>query len=146
MIKWKKPLPRKYDSLDDSVRQNMYIHEINLWGYFVEGAPVLLSCNIKSVRKLVNGSPGLLHNLTFEGPPPPTVTAAFERGTFTIVEIDTMPKSVNIRVGSTPCNPYLWHQTPLVDLSSLVTSVIDNAQTIPLVLSSPSTFFYLKGG
>ena len=46
-----------------SVREQLYEHEPNLWGYFVEGTPVHLTETIKSVRKLVNGSPALLDSL-----------------------------------------------------------------------------------
>jgi hypothetical protein len=42
----------------------LYDNEPNLWSYFVEGAPVLLLSTISSVRKLVNGTPGLLDSLT----------------------------------------------------------------------------------
>ena len=70
-----------------------------LWGYFVEGAPVLLDDNIKPVRKLVNGSAALLDSLQFAGQVPQQVTDAYARGVFDIVELDAPPLAVNVCVG-----------------------------------------------
>ena len=58
-------MPDEIEDVDK--RDRLYAEEPGLWGYFVEGAPVNLTENIASVRKLVNGSPALLDSLEFEG-------------------------------------------------------------------------------
>ena len=45
----------------------LYKDEPTLWGWYVRGAPVLLTENVKSTRGLVNGTPGVLDSLTFKG-------------------------------------------------------------------------------
>ena len=61
LVKWKLPM---YDIVPDpDVRAGLYENEENLFGYFVEGAPVHMTETIKSVRKLVNGTPGLFDSL-----------------------------------------------------------------------------------
>ena len=51
------------DELPNVDLKDLYNAEPSLWGYFVEGAPINLTENIKPVRKLVNGSPGILDSL-----------------------------------------------------------------------------------
>jgi hypothetical protein len=36
------------------------------YGYFCEGAPILFSHTIRSTRKLVNGTPGILDSLVYK--------------------------------------------------------------------------------
>ena len=138
LVKWKLPLSeRKYDSLHEDVRDELYDNEINLWGYFVEGAPALLTENIKSVRKLVNGTTGLLHSLEFNGDVPDDLVTALSIGTYTEVTLLHPPHAVNVRVGNCAGElPYLWHGVPLEDLSDLISTVIQGSQTIPLVRST----------
>jgi hypothetical protein len=63
-VKWKLPM---YDTIpDEDVRRELYDNEPNLYGYFVEGAPVHMTETIKSTRKLVNGSPGLFDSLVLQ--------------------------------------------------------------------------------
>jgi hypothetical protein len=53
-----------YDVIpDQDIRKELYNNEPTLHGYFVEGAPVHMTETIKSVRKLVNGTPGLCDSL-----------------------------------------------------------------------------------
>jgi hypothetical protein len=98
--------------LEQSVRDEVYNHEPNLWSYFVEGAPVLLLENISSVRMLVNGTAGLLDSLTIanEGD-----LALVERAYNTaysdvMVTLAEPPVAVNVVVGGTDDTPMLWHQ------------------------------------
>ena len=63
IVRWRNELVDGSAFEAHSIRDELFNHERNLWSYFVEGAPVLLGKTIKSVRKLVNGSPGLLDSL-----------------------------------------------------------------------------------
>ena len=63
LVRWRLELVDEEAFGDGSVREQLYEEEPNLYGYFVEGAPVHLLETIKSVRKLVNGSPALLDSL-----------------------------------------------------------------------------------
>ena len=114
-------------------------------------APVNLTENIRSVRKLVNGSAGILDCLSFEGgKPPPEVEAAYARaaaccGVETVqVDLAEPPLSVNVRVGgaesprrdgSAP-GSVLWHGVELDDLSGLIKSVTPDAQVVALLIST----------
>ena len=68
-MKWRLPLsPAQKQALPDGVDLNrLYEEEETLWCYFVVGAPIMPTQTIKSVKKLVNGTPGLMHSLSFEG-------------------------------------------------------------------------------
>ena len=54
------------DELPNVDLTDLYDAEPSLRGYFVEGAPINLTENIKPVRKLVNGSPGILDSLVLD--------------------------------------------------------------------------------
>jgi hypothetical protein len=61
LVKWRLPM---YDIIPDvEICNGLYENEPNMFGYFVEGAPVHMTETIKSVRKLVNGTPALLDSL-----------------------------------------------------------------------------------
>lgn len=116
-----------------SVREQLYEHEPNLWGYFVEGAPVHLTTTIKSVRKLVNGSPALLDSLNVGNNADRRLLAdAYEEG-FSEHTLEAAPLAVNVVVGGTAASPRLWHEVPLDDLSGLIPARADGAQVIPLL-------------
>ena len=112
---------------------------------------------IKSVRKLVNGSPTLLDSLAFaDDDLPEQLASAYARGGFCIVELDEPPRAVNVRIGgkrspseqppgSAP-GSVLWHGVELDDLSELITSVTtDGSQVVPLLLSSNAEGVALTG-
>jgi hypothetical protein len=99
------------------------------WGYYCEGAPILVANTIRSTRKLVNGTPGLMDSLFWEGGPPPEVAAAFARGGYSLIDVDVPPHAVNVRVSGG-----LWHGVPLDDLSDLVESVATDATVISLLV------------
>jgi len=63
LFRWKLPL---LDELSNVDLKDLYNAEPSLWGHFVEGAPINLTENIKPVRKLVNGSPGILDSLVLD--------------------------------------------------------------------------------
>ena len=90
----------------------LYDNEPNLWNYFVEGAPVLLLSTISSVRKLVNGSPGLLDSLTVANDADrDAIEVAYQVGySDDIVTLESTPIAVNVAVGGTKENPVLWHE------------------------------------
>jgi hypothetical protein len=156
IVRWRNELVDGSAFETHSIRDELFNHERNLWSYFVEGAPVLLGKTIKSVRKLVNGSPGLLDSLN-------VINAAdlqrIENGYNTgfdknMVTLESMPLAVNVVVGGTEDAPILWHEVPLPDLSRLIpeftiprsTEDFDGcedernncAQVIPLLLSPSS--------
>ena len=133
VIRWKLPLVDG-EALNAEVLNQLYENEPNLWGYFVEGAPVHITANINSVRKLVNGTPGLLHSLILE-PEAHEDQAKLAEGyrTNTMVTLAKPPRAVNIIVGGTPSKPIYWHEVPLEDLSGLIPNdYYDGQQVIPL--------------
>ena len=52
--------------LQGVILEELYENEQNAWAYFVQGAPILISDNLRSTRKLVNGTPGLLYSLNID--------------------------------------------------------------------------------
>jgi hypothetical protein len=65
LFKWKLPIAGK--DVDEKLHAGLYEEEPTLWHWYVRGAPVLLTENVKSTRGLVNGTPGVLDSLTFKG-------------------------------------------------------------------------------
>ena len=121
-----------------------------LWGYFVEGAPVLLDENIKPVRGLVNGSAALLDSLEFAGAVPDKVANAFARGVFDVIELDAPPAAVNVTIGGMQSSrgqpagsvlgSVLWHGVELDDLSSNLPEYVEGGvQVVPLRVSPQPT-------
>lgn len=124
----------------EAERELLYANEPNLWGYFVEGVPVLLTETIKSTRKLVNGSPGLLDSVEARTEADQRVLAAAYAHGYdeAMATLDAPPRSVNVIVGGTAASPRLWHGIPLDDLTGLVpeTGAGSNVQVVPIC---PST-------
>ena len=154
LVKWRLPMVDEIDNAE--LREELYQDEPTLWGYFVEGAPVNLIETIKSVRKLVNGSPALLDSLDFEGGVvPATLADAIARGGYKKVVLDAPPLAVNVRVGGTQSPPgsapgsaqgsALWHGVELDDLSSLITSVVPGGQVVPILQSDNVEEVELRG-
>ena len=133
LIRWKLPLVDG-EALSAEVLNELYEHEPNIWGYFVEGAPVHITANINSVRKLVNGTPGLLHSLILESEAHEDQAKLAEGyRTNTMVTLAKPPRAVNIIVGGTPSKPIYWHEVPLEDLSGLIPNdYYDDQQVVPL--------------
>jgi hypothetical protein len=102
-------------TLGQNVRNELYEHEPNIWSYFVEGAPVLLSETISSVRMLVNGSPGLLNSLNIINDNDlMKIEQAYNIGyDDSMVTLEATPLTVNVAVGATTANPIMWHQVVL---------------------------------
>ena len=149
------------DEIDNAcLRDDVYADEEHLWCYFVEGAPVMLTETLKSVRKLVNGSPGILDSLSFNdsslsSSDASKVREAYVKGGFQEVVLDGEPLAVNVRVGGrqspkgsapgTAPGSVLWHGIELDDLSRLVTSLTkDGSQIIPLLVSSNAELVELE--
>ena len=137
LVKWRLQMEDEIGNAE--LREELYAEEAGLWQYFVEGAPVNLTETIKSVPKLVNGSPAVMDSLEFRGGDVPTQLAdAVARGGFAVVVLDAPPLAVNMRVGgaqspegsepgSTP-GSVLWHGVELEDLSALIVSLATDAQ------------------
>ena len=154
LVKW--PLQMVDEIENERLRRDLYADEPNLWGYFVQGAPIHLTETLKSVRKLVNGSPALMDSLSFRDDEiPEQLARAYARGGFEVVELDEAPRAVNVRIGgkqsptgqvpgSAP-GSVLWHGIELDDLSELITSVTSDAQVIPLLLSKNAEEVELTG-
>ena len=111
---------------------------------------------IKSVRKLVNGSAGILDSLSFRGGViPPNLEAAYRARRFDEVVLDEPPLAVNVRVGGMPSpkgsapgsapGSVLWHGIELDDLSGLITSLTNGAQVISLLVSRSAEKAELTG-
>lgn len=138
IFKWKLALGGQdahlLESLSERDRAAIYSNEVALWGWFVEGCPILLSSTIRSTRKLVNGSPALLDSLSFaDGEVPAEVVDAYaalaDSGESDEFELVEPPYSVNVRVSGA-----MWHGVPLDDLSELVDSLASDAVVVPLLL------------
>ena len=137
LVKWRLEL-NDIDDIEHAHRDEIYEHEPNLWGWFIEGAPVLLTDTIKATRKLVNGTPAIMDSLSFRaGIIPPELAAAYSTGGFSIVELSTKPISVNVRVGGTKDMPVQWHGVKLDDLTDHIISAVPDAQVVPLTESTP---------
>ena len=76
---------------------------------------MLLLETISSVRKLVNGSQGLLDSLTITNDDDlARVTSAYAVGHDEhMTSLNNAPLAVNIVFGGTKDNPVLWHEVPL---------------------------------
>lgn len=120
---------------EEEVREQLFQEEKNLWGYFVEGAPVHLLETIKSVRKLVNGSPGLLDSVVAANEADQSLIRTSYQAGYATVILEAPPRAVNIIVGGSKEAPRLWHEVPLEDLSSLLPDYIEGEQIIPVQVS-----------
>ena len=119
--------------LQGVILEELYKNEQNAWAYFVQGAPILISDNLRSTRKLVNGTPGLLYSLNFDDDNDRAkVDAAhaqakrfdFDGG---YVILNKPPLSVNTIVGGTKEKPRLWHGVPLIeDLQELLADTVSD--------------------
>ena len=135
MVYWRRKMcdPGDISHLTEDEQRRLFENEPNLMGWFVEGAPVVLTENISPTRKLVNGSAGVLDSLTFAGGVvPDELKAAYARRGYCKVELHAVPLSVNVRVGGTEKDPVWWHGIKLDDLSAHVSSAVPNAQVVPL--------------
>ena len=146
LVRW--PLTMVEEIEDENLRRDLYADEPDLWAYFVEGAPVNLTETLKSVRKLVNGAPGILDSLSFaDGKVPHELAAAYATGGFCVVELKEPPLAVNVRIGGKVSPPgsapgsapgsVLWHGVELDDLSDRIESVtpVTTAQVVSLLVS-----------
>ena len=97
VVRWRLPLVDDAFA-SESERQEFYEHEPNLWGYYVEGAPAHLLETIKSVRKLVNGSPVLLDSLQVKSDADrQLLVAAYAVGySAAMVTLSEPPEAVNV--------------------------------------------------
>ena len=125
LFRWQLPL---LDELPNVDRNDLYNAEPSLWGYFVEGAPINLTENIKPVRKLVNGSPGILDSLVLDASVASSIIGRhctdFDDATgaplqwtrctlddvrranvFQFVELEDLPYAVNVTVGGKTSPP-----------------------------------------
>ena len=116
------------DELPNVDLNDLYNAEPSLWGSFVEGAPINLTENIKPVRKLVNGSPGILDSLVLAASGASSIIGQhcidFDDATgaplqwayctlddvrranaFQLVELENMPYAVNVTVGGKTSPP-----------------------------------------
>ena len=108
------------------------------------------------MRKLVNGSAGILDSLSFRGGAiPAALEAAYRARRFREVVLDDPPLAVNVRVGGTPSPPgsapgsapgsVLWHGIELDDLTGLITPLTQDAQVISLLVAKSSEKAELTG-
>ena len=67
LVKWRLPLGGIVGrALDPEEAKMLYEEEPGLWGYWVLGAPCMLSRNVNPLLGLANGSDAVYHSLTFE--------------------------------------------------------------------------------
>jgi len=144
LLKWK--LLIAGDNVDEKLHAGLYEEEPTLWGWYVRGAPVLLTENVKSTRGLVNGTPGVLDSLTFRGEgtdvvgDDPLRAAQIERareaerqsalpGGYVGVAIEVpRPTAVHIRVGGGK-----WHGVDM-DITAADIGVVGDLVVVPLLL------------
>ncbi|KOO26568.1 hypothetical protein Ctob_001207 [Chrysochromulina tobinii] len=134
LIRWRLQLaPSCAHLLSEDEMGSALEEEPAAYGYFCEGVPILFAHSIRSTRKLVNGTPGLLDSLVYKNGMPDGVRQAFARGGFSVTDSEA-PYAVNARVSGG-----LWHGVELDDLSSLVESVASDATVVSLLLHSKET-------
>ena len=144
LVRWKLPLRcGDTDVLDEEFKRvldDLHNHEENLWGYYVRGAPVFMTANLKSVRKLVNGCSGLLHSLVLAADAAEDeelLEAGEAYNGENPVTLSRPPRAVKLIVGSTDENPRFWHEQRLEDLSDVIpTDFIVGEQVVPLIISN----------
>ena len=156
LVRWRLELYNDAVLADVDDIDAIYDNEPTLWGYFVRGAPCLLTKQIKSVRRLVNTTPCLMEELHFgENGTPENLAAAYETGGFQIVTLDDndRPHAIIVRVGNTKKKnpekddppPYTWHGVPLDDIGHTLVDFVDpkpndsdadDSQLIPILIAS----------
>ena len=164
LVRWRLELYNNAVLADVDDIDDIYDNEPTLWGYFVRGAPCLLTKQIKSVRRLVNTTPCLMEDLIFgEYGMPENLAAAYETGGFQIVTLDDTdrPHAVIVRVGNTKKKnpekndppPYTWHGVPLDDISHTLVDFVDRKpsennfvdnQLVPLLIGSNQNIVKLR--
>jgi Mrp family chromosome partitioning ATPase len=148
IIKWRLRITEK--GLPDGLNYDrLYEEEDVLWCYVVVGMPVMLTQTIKATRKLTNGTPGLIHSLSFEGACPQEYTRGLQQGLDEIV-LQQPPSAVNVRVGQSQSEAsfvppgvtrefakrrgvlgkHVWHGVPLDDLSELIRTCVPGEQVM----------------
>ena len=147
LFKWK--LKIADNEVDEKLHVGLYKEEPTLWGWYVRGAPVLLTENVKSTRGLVNGTPGVLDSLTFKGEGTDVaIDAQLEQardaerqsaqpGGYVGVAIEVpRPTAVHIRVGGGK-----WHG---VDMD-VTAADIDGEPVVPLLVHKDQQKVVLRG-
>jgi hypothetical protein len=64
ILRWRYPLPHG-SFFTNREAEFMYEHFPQLWGYFVVGAPVFITCNINPTKGLANGTAATLHSVSW---------------------------------------------------------------------------------
>ena len=116
-----------------------------LHGYFVSGAPVLVTQNITPTRQLVNGTPALLYSLNLEDREDERIMAIAMTNGYDEewTNLSKAPASVNVVVGGTKENPRHWHGIELGNHSYLISvqstpqdalSESGSEQIVPLIM------------
>lgn len=72
-----------------------------MYGYYVEGAPVLCMHNVQATRHLVNGTRALMHSLIFDAHEQQSTiaSATLDHHEETLLH---EPKAINVVFGATP--------------------------------------------
>ena len=124
----------------DAGRRRFLDKEPGAGGWFVVGAPLIVTYNIDSRQKLVNGTPGLFHSLVFEGGAPPEYVHAMAAGEYCEVVLSQPPSTIVVIVGTGPSqHPLQWHGQPLPDLTGVLrATAVEAMQAIPLSYSKES--------
>ena len=123
----------------------MHVEEYMLHGYFVSGAPVLVTQNITPTRQLVNGTPALLYSLNLEDREDERIMAIAMTNGYDEewTNLSKAPASVNVVVGGTKENPRHWHGIELGNHSYLISvqstpqdalSESGSEQIVPLIM------------
>ena len=93
---------------------DLYNTEPALFGYFVKGAPVLLTQNIQATRHLVNRTRAIMHSLMLrDAHEPPLQNPGFRE-----VTLLHAPVAMCVVVGASPPEKAYWHGEALPKLSA----------------------------
>ena len=117
------------------VLDNLYDSEPTMFGYYVEGAPVLLTENVQATRHVVNGTRGLMHSLICHEDETPNAT---ERRGYHEVTLLHAPTAMNVVVGATPPRTAFWHGELLPDLAECMPEAHD-VQIVPIFTANQTT-------
>jgi hypothetical protein len=128
LVKWKCELTgRAAELLCQEDLDELYANEPGLCGYFVRGAPAMLTENIQPTKFLVNGACGRMHSLTFSESVAAEVLENMNAEGYRLIELNEAPLSINFQL-----------ELPESDDGAGIESLVDDAIVVPVLRSKHS--------
>ena len=128
VVKWKTQLTgRAAELLNQEDQDGLYEEEPGLWGYFVRGAPAMLTENIQPTKLLVNGACGHMHSLTFSESVSKDVIDDVNRPGYRLLELQEAQFAINFQLEALEDNDKVG-----------IESLVDDAIVVPVLSSKHS--------